>query len=348
MLRVHGERMNERWEGEIDGEEEEEDENDDDNGEGRVVTYKVPSWNTTESSGFDGRLGVTYKVPSWSTTESSGRSGILPGGMFTAGGGEDNIVAPNRHHDHGATSQRRSTEEEAEFYGLDEEELEDAHPIQFSKSLLEKAEKQMHDLDRESSARKRGKRPFMEDVDTRYANKRARKGSSTISGPTSAEIRFIEGKPYFPLEEHDFMGMDDVVEEEEKGKEEEDSEADGEEQLGDDTPRASQRDARRPQLSGKSPKLGSGSLMPPEIANFDLDITKGKRKSTATTEKTTNEGIKEDSKIETQFWPGDPVFMFGETKFLQAVKSRQIEKDLAPSKFLASFFYSVGLEGIKG
>ncbi|KAL9599146.1 MAG: hypothetical protein Q9219_004012 [cf. Caloplaca sp. 3 TL-2023] len=75
------------------------------------------------------------------------------------------------------------------------------------------------------------------------------------------------------------------------------------------------------------PRPGSGSLIPPEIADFEADEEDIPiRPITGTTEDD------EENDTDTQFWPGDPVFMFGETKFLQAVKSRQIDKDLAPGR----------------
>ena len=41
------------------------------------------------------------------------------------------------------------------------------------------------------------------------------------------------------------------------------------------------------------------------------------------------EGNEETKKDEEEFWPGDAVFLFGETKFLEEVKSREIERDLS-------------------
>ncbi|KAL8869779.1 MAG: hypothetical protein Q9174_004011 [Haloplaca sp. 1 TL-2023] len=35
-----------------------------------------------------------------------------------------------------------------------------------------------------------------------------------------------------------------------------------------------------------------------------------------------------EMKDEEDFWPGDAVFLFGETKFMEEVKSREIESDL--------------------
>lgn len=348
MLRVHGERMLEeeedaleeerrgRVEEEEEGEreegimEEEEDEEEgmtgkEEEGERGVVTYKVPSWSTTDSG--TGRV-VTYEVPSWSTMESSGRSGILTGGIFSGyGGGEDmDASSQNLHYPEAKSLQGDS--------GLDEA-LEDANPLQFSRSLLQKAERDMRPPVDELpvSSNNGSKRPFMETIDSEYANKRAKTGGM-MTGPTSAEIRFIEGKPYIPLEEHEFGDLNEVVEEEDEEEEGEEEQSEGEEEEyadRDGAPPACQEEVRKHNLIGDARKLGSGSLIPPEIASFDGDEGRLPR-SQAATEKTTG-SVKDDREIDTQFWPGDPVFMFGETKFLQAVKSRQIEKDLAPSKF---------------
>ncbi|KAL8933189.1 MAG: hypothetical protein Q9216_006478 [Gyalolechia sp. 2 TL-2023] len=247
-------------------------------------------------------------------------------------------------------------------------EFEDANPLQFSRSLLEKAERDflMHApppppptepsslLHESSSSGKRGKRPFTAaGIDPGYANKRAKTGGGgmmMMNGPTSAEIRFIEGKPYIPLEEFgygdgdgdfDGVGVEEKQEEEEEDDDDDDEESGGAEE--DKVDEDESEDAPQPtsQLdsgNGKhnllstrdSPILGSGSLIPPEIVRFDANEEKPLESHIATEEKT-REAMKEDMKIETQFWPGDPVFLFGETKFLQAVKSRQIEKDLAPN-----------------
>lgn len=82
----------------------------------------------------------------------------------------------------------------------------------------------------------------------------------------------------------------------------------------------------------RRPRLGSGSLMPPEIAGFEEDDSEPVARAVEEPRK------EEISKPDEQFWPGDPVFMFGETTYLQALQSRQIEKDLAPSEF-PSFHY---------
>ncbi|KAL8948789.1 MAG: hypothetical protein Q9222_005051 [Ikaeria aurantiellina] len=61
-----------------------------------------------------------------------------------------------------------------------------------------------------------------------------------------------------------------------------------------------------------------------------------KQKAANITEKTSvneeHEGAQPPSEIPGVFWPGDPFFMFGETKYLEALMSRQIEIDLANGK----------------
>ncbi|KAL9030765.1 MAG: hypothetical protein Q9196_001143 [Gyalolechia fulgens] len=328
MLRVHGERMLDEEEAEAeDGErgrvmeedrEEEEGEpagimeGEDEDEERGVVTYKVPSWSTMDSG--RGRA-VTYKVPSWSTTES-GRFGIVG----SRRGGEGMAARNALHH-----AEKEKGRDERD--GLLDEELEDANPLTFAPALLRKAEMEMGPPTEElhGPSNKRGKRPFIKTIDSQYANKRAKRAG--IDGPTSAEIRFIEGKPYIPLEEHEHGDTDGVEEEEEEEESEEDEEGDE-----DGAPPRIHRDEGEHNLIGDPPKLGSGSLIPPEIARFDFEEGKISR-SHAAAEKKRGADVKEDMEMVTQFWPGDPAFMFGETKFLQAVKSRQIEKDLARSKF---------------
>ncbi|KAL8703039.1 MAG: hypothetical protein Q9201_003785 [Fulgogasparrea decipioides] len=69
-------------------------------------------------------------------------------------------------------------------------------------------------------------------------------------------------------------------------------------------------------------KPGSGSLIPPEIVNFDTADEQEPMDFT-------DDGEEHNLNPDEQFWPGDPVFMFGETKYLEALKSRQIDLDLA-------------------
>lgn len=80
------------------------------------------------------------------------------------------------------------------------------------------------------------------------------------------------------------------------------------------------------ELIGGIPKPGSGSLVPPEVAALRADDD---RESVGSAEG-------EEENLDERFYPGDPVFMFGETIFLQALQSRQIENDMAPGGLLQS------------
>ncbi|KAL8876920.1 MAG: hypothetical protein Q9198_004967, partial [Flavoplaca austrocitrina] len=84
------------------------------------------------------------------------------------------------------------------------------------------------------------------------------------------------------------------------------------------------------------PPYGHFGLIPPEIANAPITYPppkpspKQKHKAQAQhTEKHTVQAKTPATSIKTRFHPGDPVFLFGETRYLTALKSRQIEKDLA-------------------
>lgn len=104
--------------------------------------------------------------------------------------------------------------------------------------------------------------------------------------------------------------------------------------------------------SDSTPK--SGSLIPPEIADFDT-LDEGEAplpttRTTTTTRKTKKAKTttwKNDIAIDSnddendplqKFYPGDPVFMFGETKYLQALQSRRMEKDLAGGGWFSLLF----------
>ncbi|KAL8687914.1 MAG: hypothetical protein Q9218_006043 [Villophora microphyllina] len=79
-----------------------------------------------------------------------------------------------------------------------------------------------------------------------------------------------------------------------------------------------------------SPKPGSGLLMPPEIAEFEPGTGFG-----------LEEGEGEEG-MDEEFWPGDPEFIFGETKFLEALKNRQIEEDLAGGELFCLLDVNIG------
>ncbi|KAL9628210.1 MAG: hypothetical protein Q9204_006034 [Flavoplaca sp. TL-2023a] len=84
------------------------------------------------------------------------------------------------------------------------------------------------------------------------------------------------------------------------------------------------------------PPYGHFGLIPPEIANAPITYPPPKRQQkhkhkqrSQHTEKHTALTKTLATSIKTRFHPGDPIFLFGETRYLTALKSRQIEKDLA-------------------
>ncbi|KAL8726719.1 MAG: hypothetical protein Q9166_006514 [cf. Caloplaca sp. 2 TL-2023] len=101
-----------------------------------------------------------------------------------------------------------------------------------------------------------------------------------------------------------------------------------------------------PSPSSQSPAphaqtYGHNGLIPPEIANASVSIP-GKLPTPRPPLDTIhhlhldkqhnqNQLNPKQSRQDERFYPGDPVFLFGETRYLTALKSRQIEKDLAPN-----------------
>ena len=84
------------------------------------------------------------------------------------------------------------------------------------------------------------------------------------------------------------------------------------------------------------PPYGHFGLIPPEIANAPITYPPPKRQhkqkhkeQSQHTRKHTALTNTSATTIKTHFHPGDPIFLFGETRYLTALKSRQIEKDLA-------------------
>ncbi|KAL8846261.1 MAG: hypothetical protein Q9221_008634 [Calogaya cf. arnoldii] len=88
--------------------------------------------------------------------------------------------------------------------------------------------------------------------------------------------------------------------------------------------------ASAPSSSSAHPRYGHFGLIPAEIANapiiYPSPRPKPARNNISMTQR--NKSRLHDG-AKTQFHPGDPIFMFGETRYLTALKSRQIEKDLA-------------------
>ncbi|KAL8785791.1 MAG: hypothetical protein Q9213_003169 [Squamulea squamosa] len=89
-------------------------------------------------------------------------------------------------------------------------------------------------------------------------------------------------------------------------------------------------------MSSSTGPYGHFGLIPPEIANATVtypspssSASKRVRKERHEDVGGDTEGVDKHAKRGVKFWPGDPVFLFGETRYLTALKSRQIEKDLA-------------------
>ncbi|KAI4088688.1 MAG: hypothetical protein LQ344_005926 [Seirophora lacunosa] len=268
MLRMHRERM-------IEMERE----------RNEVVTYKVPSYSTTEcttESGGSRAAGVTYRMPSFSTAESELRARVFSPeegarGAETDGTSVDGMEGWDDYGDgdtadvfHGGWSSVRTSERD------------------------------------HGSAVARGKRPA-----GRAAAQRPGHAAKTLRRTEQEdEPTWLKEKPpkttYLPTSSrtHEYDQNDDLVD----------------------------LVAR----SESTPK--SGSLIPPEIADFGT-LDEGEELLPATTRKSKTTPWKNDVAVDSnddeendplrKFYPGDPVFMFGETKYLQALQSRRMEKDLA-------------------
>ncbi|KAL8719612.1 MAG: hypothetical protein Q9181_008042, partial [Wetmoreana brouardii] len=155
-----------------------------------------------------------------------------------------------------------------------------------------------------SKTTKHGKRALAQDLDSDVANKRTKGGNGKTVAKAITEAGKKRGSPR----------AKDKIDRSYKPKPgESDEEEDGDEL---------RFQAKGNMTSAHLAKPGSGSLIPPEIIDFDaadeqelLDFT--------------DDGEEYDLNPDEQFWPGDAVFMFGETKYLEALKSRQIDLDLA-------------------
>lgn len=157
-----------------------------------------------------------------------------------------------------------------------------------------------------------GKRPFIEVMDAGYPEKRAKftKGGDHVLPSSERDRPWSLGDHQYRLDGGSMLNKT-VVEVEEDEEEDEEEEEDPERGNG-------------AEPMGRRLRSGSGSLMPPEIAEFEEDETEPVASEVRKPRK------EKASNPDKQFWPGDPVFMFGETNYLQALQSRQIEKDLAP------------------
>ncbi|KAL8755560.1 MAG: hypothetical protein Q9184_004767 [Pyrenodesmia sp. 2 TL-2023] len=227
----------------------------------------------------------TYKVPSWSTTETeSSRSS-----------GRDRIFSPD--------NTRRKSDETDTTSHRSQDDHGDGDCLEWARDSPMQT--------RQGTRPSIGKRPFVEGMDAGYPGKRARftKGGDNVLPSSERDRPWSLGEhQYRP---HGERVPDETVIEVEEGKEE------GEEER-QDPERGNGADP-----TGRKVRSESGSLMPPEIADFEEDdsepVASAARKP----------GKEKASNPDEQFWPGDPVFMFGETNYLQALQSRQIEKDLA-------------------
>ncbi|KAI4220293.1 MAG: hypothetical protein L6R36_007718, partial [Xanthoria steineri] len=86
---------------------------------------------------------------------------------------------------------------------------------------------------------------------------------------------------------------------------------------------------QHPPTPSSGPRYGYFGIIPPEIANAPATYPSPKNKSSDLIRiipKATSEGRNDKNR---KFYPGDPIFLFGETRYLTVLKSRQIEKDLA-------------------
>lgn len=261
-----------------------------------VVTYKVPSYSTTEcttESGGSRAAGVTYRMPSFSTAESELRARVFSPEQGARGAETD------------ATSVDGM--EGWDDYG----DGDTADVFHGGWSPVRTSERD------HGSAVARGKRPAGRAAAQRpgHTAKRLRRTEQEEEEPT-----WLKEKPpkttYLPTSSrtHEYDQNDDLVD----------------------------LVAR----SESTPK--SGSLIPPEIADFGT-LDEGEELLPATTRKSKTTPWKNDVAIDSndeeendplrKFYPGDPVFMFGETKYLQALQSRRMEKDLAAGAFFSFFFF---------
>lgn len=243
---------------------------------------------------------ITFRVPSGSTTQSSNRDSVFSPNEARRRSDETDATS---HHSGGWKEGAR-----ARFVNL----YEDSDLLEFAPNLTAQMGKNTNRLEAKPDPVKRGKRPITEAFGD--AGPASREGRRTPRagerGRTSAEESLFTRK--HPRGEHE----DGVVgkplhKQEERWTDE----------------KGSQSRNNNVNLLGPIPNSGSGSLIPPEIADFQ-DENDGEPMASAKGERAKREADSEDE----EFWPGDPVFMFGETNYLRALQSRQIEKDLAPGK----------------
>ncbi|KAI4124133.1 MAG: hypothetical protein LQ341_007103 [Variospora aurantia] len=317
MLRVHRERM-------LDLERE----------RNEVVTYKVPSsYSTTESAG---ERVVTYKVPSFSTTTGSG------------GEERERLFSPPE----GRGAETDGTNLDHGMQAWDDYGDGDTAELWHDERKRRPGEGDIHSTIRTSernqdSAVVRGKRPAA-DHHPSHTAKRMR-WAENASESESADYGISQTDRLFPISKHRYERSRHPFETDNNNNRE------ARKRL-----REEERDDLEPTRRSTIPRAAAaaappGSLIPPEIANFHAEhpttTTRRPTTTTRTTRKTAaaaaaakpNPAQKpargkhatvttissSSSSPNKTFHPGDPVFMFGETKYLQALQSRQIEKDLA-------------------
>ncbi|KAL9020044.1 MAG: hypothetical protein Q9185_002733, partial [Variospora sp. 1 TL-2023] len=312
MLRVHRERM-------LDLERE----------RNEVVTYKVPSsYSTTESAG---ERVVTYKVPSFSTTTGSGgeerERWLSPPegrGAETDGTNVDHGMQAWDDYGDGNTAELWHDERKRPGEG-------DTH------STIRTSERN------QDSAVVRGKRPAA-DHHPSHTAKRMRWAEN------EADYGISQTDRLFPISKHRYERSTHPFETDNNNNNNNNNREVRrrlrEEEQDDLEP------IRRSTIPRAAAAASPGSLIPPEIANFHAEHpTTTTARPTITTRKTAAAAaaaaakpnpaqkpprgkhatvtISSSPSPNKTFHPGDPVFMFGETKYLQALQSRQIEKDLA-------------------
>ncbi|KAI4288918.1 MAG: hypothetical protein L6R35_001811 [Caloplaca aegaea] len=310
MLRVHRERM-------LDLERE----------RNEVVTYKVPSsYSTTESAG---ERVVTYKVPSFSTTTGSG--GEERERLFSppeSRGAETDGINVG----HGMQAwDDYGDGDTAELWHDERKRRPGEGDIHSTISTTER---------NQDSAVVRGKRPAA-DHHPSHTAKRTR-WAENESESESADYGISQTDRLFPISKH----------RDERSRHPFETDNNNNNREVRKRLREEEQDDLEPIRRSTIPRAPPGSLIPPEIANFHAEhptsTTRRPTKTTRTTRKTAAAAAKPNPAQKPPrrkhatvtisssspspnktFHPGDPVFMFGETKYLQALQSRQIEKDLA-------------------
>ncbi len=239
----------------------------------------------------------TYKVPSWSTTETASSEFSERDRIFSPENtrGESEETDTTSHH----SQEWKGDDTSRTLHGYG-----DGDCLEWAHESPTQARQGVHTFT--------SKRPFGDIVNAGYKGKRMKftDGGSHVLSSSEMDRPWSLGERHFQPYEARIPNKtvtEGVVQEEEH------------------------EEGRTKRASGvksteRTPRLGSGALMPPEIADFQEESSEPVVRTAAAPRK------ENTSNPDEQFWPGDPVFMFGETTYLQALQSRQIEKDLAPSE----------------